>query len=100
MLKYNLRCIYNILLLVSYTTKYVWIFFTEVRDADFTVYYFAVFCDARFFTKECIAKIAVIQFHTLQQLHKSIWHNNLQSVCFSSIYSPDKYASRSLVFHS
>ena len=32
---------------------------------------FAVFCDARFFTKECIAKIAVIQFHTLQQLHKS-----------------------------
>ena len=61
---------------------------------------FAVFCDARFFTKECIAKIAVIQFHTLQQLHKSIWHNNLQSVCFSSIYSPDKYASRSLVFHS
>ena len=32
---------------------------------------FAVFCDARFFTKDCIAKIAVIQFHTLQQLHKS-----------------------------
>ena len=38
MLKENLRCIYNILLLVSYTTKYVWIFFTEVQDADFTVY--------------------------------------------------------------
>ena len=31
---------------------------------------------------------------------QKLWHNNLQSVCFSSIYSTDKYASRSLVFHS
>ena len=99
LLKQNLRCIYKFIISLLYNKIHLDILYWSTGCRLYW-YYFAVFCDARFFTKECIAKIAVIQFHTLQQLHKSIWHNNLQSVCFSSMYSTDKYASRSLVFHS
>ena len=59
--------------------------------------YCAVFCDLKFSTIECIAKQSNSMPYNVHcnSFTKASVHNNIQSFCFSNIYSTVKYHNHS-----